>query len=397
HLVVDLGVEDLGHEVRAEALDLVRTRLAAVEDRRLGGLDRDDLHARLALLEHLPHTRDGPARADARDEDVDLAVGVLPDLLGRRRAVDRGVRLVRELPREDRARALGGDALGGLDRATHTLRAGGQDELGTVGTQESPALLRHRLGHRQDDLVAARGTHEGERDPGVAARRLDDRPAWGQLAGGLRGVDDRDTDAVLDRARRVVELELRGDRRADALRESVDAHERRAADELGGVVVDAGHGLPSGGTAGQAEGADRVKRGRTWFVPGRLGRALVGLREGGVGPALYRQQGQQATAQAAGTATATTAVARTALLVLPGRRGGAGRSPAGDGATVPGGEHEVQGVVRGAGPAQADRQVDAEPPVAVPLEGEVEGAVLGELVAQRGRGPSRCAQARRRR
>src|SRR5699024_7591545 len=38
-LVVDRGVEDLGDEVRAEALDLVRAGRSAVEDRRLGRLD----------------------------------------------------------------------------------------------------------------------------------------------------------------------------------------------------------------------------------------------------------------------------------------------------------------------------------------------------------------------
>src|SRR5699024_3508450 len=42
-LVVDLGVEDLGHEVRAETLNRVRSGLALAQDRRGCGLDRDDL------------------------------------------------------------------------------------------------------------------------------------------------------------------------------------------------------------------------------------------------------------------------------------------------------------------------------------------------------------------
>ena len=45
-LVVDRAVEDLRDEVRADALDLVRAGLAAVEDRRLGRLDGDDLAPR---------------------------------------------------------------------------------------------------------------------------------------------------------------------------------------------------------------------------------------------------------------------------------------------------------------------------------------------------------------
>src|SRR5699024_11387438 len=43
-LVVDLGVEDLGHEVRAETLNRVRSVLALAQDYRWGGLERDELY-----------------------------------------------------------------------------------------------------------------------------------------------------------------------------------------------------------------------------------------------------------------------------------------------------------------------------------------------------------------
>jgi hypothetical protein len=49
----------------------VRAGLAAVEDRALLGLDGDDLHGRLALLEHLADAGDRAAGADAGDDDVD--------------------------------------------------------------------------------------------------------------------------------------------------------------------------------------------------------------------------------------------------------------------------------------------------------------------------------------
>ena len=103
-LVVDRRVEDLGDEVGADALDLVRAGRAAVEDRRLLRLDGDDLHVGLARLEDLADAGDGAAGADAGDEDVDLAVGVLPDLLGGGLAVDLRVRLVGELAGQDGAR-----------------------------------------------------------------------------------------------------------------------------------------------------------------------------------------------------------------------------------------------------------------------------------------------------
>src|SRR6478609_4142477 len=194
-LVVELGVEDLRDEVGAEALDLVGAGLAAVEDRGLRRLDGDDLHTGLAGLEDLADSRDGAARADAGDDDVDLAVGVLPDLLGGGLAVDLRVGLVGELAREHPA-TLGGD-LGGLgDGALHAGGRVGQDELGAEGPQQRAALLAHRLRHRQHDLVAAGCADHGERDAGVAGRRLDDRAARLELAARLGRVDDRDPDAV---------------------------------------------------------------------------------------------------------------------------------------------------------------------------------------------------------
>src|SRR6478735_7001947 len=128
HGRLGVDVDDLRDEVGAEALDLVGAGLATVEDRGLRRLDGDDLHAGLAGLEDLADTRDGAARADAGDDDVDLAVGVLPDLFGRGLAVDLRVGLVGELPGQD-APTLGGDLLGLGHRALHAQRALGEDEL----------------------------------------------------------------------------------------------------------------------------------------------------------------------------------------------------------------------------------------------------------------------------
>src|SRR6478672_9809976 len=240
-----LGVEDRRDEVGAEALDLVGAGLAAVEDRGLRRLDGDDLHTGLAGLKDLADTRDRAAGADAGDDDVDLAVGVLPDLLGGGLAVDLGVGLVGELAREHPA-TLGGDLFGLGDRALHAGGRVGQDELGAEGPQQRAALLAHRLRHRQDDLVAAGCADHGERDAGVAGRRLDDRAARLELAARLGRVDDGDPDAVLDGVGGVVELELGGNGRRRSIRDLVEAHERRVADQLGHVVVDRHCGGPFG-------------------------------------------------------------------------------------------------------------------------------------------------------
>ena len=82
------AVEHLRHEARADALDLVRTGLAAGQNRRILRLDREDLEVRQARLEHLADARDGAAGADARDERIELAVRVVPDFLRGGAAVD---------------------------------------------------------------------------------------------------------------------------------------------------------------------------------------------------------------------------------------------------------------------------------------------------------------------
>jgi hypothetical protein len=138
---------------------------------------------------------------------------------------------------EDRAVLLA-ELLGLGHRALHALAARREHQLRAVGAQQPATLLAHRLRHREDDAVAAGGAHEGEGDPGVAARRLDDRPARLQLPRRLGRVDHRDADAVLHAARRVVELQLGGHRGARALGEPVQAHQRCVADQLGNVVVD---------------------------------------------------------------------------------------------------------------------------------------------------------------
>src|SRR5207302_909270 len=77
-----------GNEAGANALDLVPAGLDLLalhllrDHRTRDRLDRDRLEARLALLDHFTDAGDGAAGADAGDENVRLAVGVVPDLLG---------------------------------------------------------------------------------------------------------------------------------------------------------------------------------------------------------------------------------------------------------------------------------------------------------------------------
>src|SRR5918995_1274476 len=105
-LVVDVTVEHVWNEIAPDALDLVRPRLTGGEQRRLRRFDGHDLELRLKLLQHLSDAGDGASGADAPNENVDLAIGVLPKLDGSRPPVNFRVGRVLELLRHPGVRRL---------------------------------------------------------------------------------------------------------------------------------------------------------------------------------------------------------------------------------------------------------------------------------------------------
>ena len=213
---------------------------AAGQQGRLGGLNGDDAHVRVLLLENLRDARDGATRANAGDEDVNLAVGVGPDLLAGVRDVGGRVGGVGELGGDDGAGTLGGDALGlGDGRGDATLGVG-EDQLGTEGAHDGAALDGHRGGHDDDDLVAACRAHHRQGDTRVTGGGLDDRAAGGESARGLGRVDDRTGDTVLHGGGGVESLDLRDHVNA-VTGNVVNTDEGSATDQIGDGGGDASH------------------------------------------------------------------------------------------------------------------------------------------------------------
>ena len=224
----------------------MRAGLVLGEQRGRGRLDGHQLHVLLVAAQGAAGAGNGAAGADARDEVIDVAVGVLPNLLAGGGGVDLRVGLVDELGGEDSVVGVGHDLVGLLHRTAHALGARGEHQLGAEGAEDDAALLAHGVGHREDHLVTAGGTDQGQGDAGVAGGALDDGAARLQLAGLLGGVDDGLADAVLDAVGRVVELQLRDDGAGQALGNAVQLHQRGAADEVGDVLVDGHPGCPFG-------------------------------------------------------------------------------------------------------------------------------------------------------
>ena len=137
------------------------------------------------------------------------------------------VRLVRVLEEHHVPVVARDDLLGEPHRAVRAQLARRLDHRRAVELEQLSPLGRRVRRHDARQLQAAQLRDERERDAGVAARRLE------QLLAGceLRRIDHRQRDAILDRAGRVLPLELRVD--PAALRLQVrQLDEGGVADEL---------------------------------------------------------------------------------------------------------------------------------------------------------------------
>jgi len=105
-----------------------------------GRLDRHHLELGLAALERLTDAGDRATGADTADEHVDLAFGVLPNLLGRGPAVHLGVGRILELLRHEVLAAGAADLLGMADGPRHAFSRRREHEFGP----ERRLRCRHR-------------------------------------------------------------------------------------------------------------------------------------------------------------------------------------------------------------------------------------------------------------
>jgi hypothetical protein len=104
-------------------------------------------------------------------------------------------------------------------------------DLGTQGLEMQNLLLAHLVGDDEDEAIALLRRDKRKAEPGIAGRRLDQGAARADLAVALGRLDQRQADAVLDRAGGILVLEL-DEERATAGVEARQLHERRVADRI---------------------------------------------------------------------------------------------------------------------------------------------------------------------
>ena len=186
------------------------------------------------LREEAPEPGQRAARADADDHRVDVAVELFPEFRPGRRLVRERVGRIGELVDVERAGRLRRDLFRHvlvIFRMPLADVGARQPDFGAQRPQMLHLLARHLVGHDQHDAVALRDADLREAEPGVAGGRLDDRAALLQPAVLLGVGDHRQRDAVLDRAARILALELH-EQAAFSRVELRQFDDRRLADQV---------------------------------------------------------------------------------------------------------------------------------------------------------------------
>lgn len=138
-------VEVIRDKARAPALDLVRSLVTFSNDGGLGGLGTEDLDLGILLLEVLASARDGATGTDTGDDGVDLALGIVPDLLTSAIMMDRRISGVIELAGQD-----GTGVFSTISAAL--LLAPGTPSAPGVSTSSAPS--RRMMARRSFDIVS---------------------------------------------------------------------------------------------------------------------------------------------------------------------------------------------------------------------------------------------------
>ena len=200
----------------------------------------------LAALDVLANTRNSAPSSNTGHKDVDLAVGVSPNLRPCGLSVDLGVGFVLKLlQHEPIAIQSINDFLGLRQRSRHGSLLGREDDLTSQRQQHHAPFHTHGLGHGQDAPVTTFTSNEGKSNPGVTTRGLDQNrlPRRDQSLG-LGIVDHRPTKTILDAGARTKRLELADEtssiRHINAVifQDLVQINQRCVADKIRGTACD---------------------------------------------------------------------------------------------------------------------------------------------------------------
>ncbi len=217
-------------------------RCTAGENWRILGLDSNHLEGWLTCLDDLTNAGNGAAGANAGNQDVCFAIGIVPDFLSRGKAVNFRVSRIFKLLWNDGIRVAFGDFFCLGNGAFHTFCAFRQNQFCTEQLEQLAAFNRHGFRHGQNEAITLGGCRKSQCNTGVAGSRFHKYGlARNSFALCFKRFDQRKTDTVLNARQWIEEFEL--DQKvgfnAIFLGKLVDAHERCIADRIENGIIDA--------------------------------------------------------------------------------------------------------------------------------------------------------------
>src|SRR5437660_2570925 len=188
--------ERIRQKTSSQSLDAVRPRTPAGEDRARCRFNCDHLNSGFMSSQALSNARQGASRANSDHDDVNRATRFFPDFKSSAFAMSTRVGLVVKLLR------IPGIGQGGtqfhdfIDSATHPLASRRQNNLGPKALQEETTLQPDGIGHSEDTMIATGSSYPGQRNPHIAAGRLDNGAVLMQQSLRFRLADHLERDAI---------------------------------------------------------------------------------------------------------------------------------------------------------------------------------------------------------
>src|SRR3984885_15861617 len=207
NLVARLTIESFGNEGHANSVHLMVTPRSPLQYRALG-FHRHGENSRVLLLEKASDTRKSAAGSDTGDKGVDAPFHLLPQFVGGGGMVVVGIRAILELQCSKAARSFFSHGAATANSPCHGLFLRSADHGGAKAPHEDAFLLRKAFRHKKNHLVAAMHANQGQPNPGIPGRCLNDGSTWLQQTATLCVQNHAQRGPVLDAAPGIEELEF---------------------------------------------------------------------------------------------------------------------------------------------------------------------------------------------
>ena len=144
-----------------------------------------------------PYAGDCTACAGSGNKNINLPVGITPNLLCCRAAVRLRVGRIGKLTGQKCTGNFFGKLLRLRNGSAHSLCSLGQDHLCAERGGKAAALHTHGIRHGQNHAIAPRGRYKRQTHAGISARRLHNGSALFEQAAAFRILNHSQCDAIL--------------------------------------------------------------------------------------------------------------------------------------------------------------------------------------------------------